>query len=377
MASAKSTSTTRRASSSRSSKNGNEHEVSPARWAGVAFVITAIVAAISLAMISPSQPGVSSPGSVAEASVASPTPEATTLDGKPPTAQPVITNPKDGESTTELIIPVTVEVPHEELARETLRLVIMRGNEKLKEKAKPKTPGTFTIQGVSIDPGANELTAVLSSEAGGFGPRSEPVVITVDEEGERLAIVAPENKHKTYEETVLIEGTAPVGSEITVVNKTSKHEVPFGTVGADGSFTAAVTLKRNATNRIEARSIDQAGVPVTDEVRVIQRNGKPKVVIKKIEPIRRASLPAEARVVVEVTDTQGDAMPGADVNFVLSGGANAADVATVTTKDNGKAVWKPVIEAGASDTEDLELVVTVTSAYSDDETKERQTIKLR
>jgi hypothetical protein len=288
----------------------------------------------------------------------------------------VITNPKDGESTTELIIPVTVEVPREELARETLRLVIMRGNEKLKEKARPKTPGTFTIEGVGIDPGANELTAVLSSEAGGFGPRSEPVVITVDEEGERLAIVAPENKHRTYEETVLVEGTAPVGSEVTVVNKTSKHEVPFGTVGADGGFTAAVTLKKNVTNKIEARTVDQAGVPVTDEVRVIQRNGKPKVVIKKIKPIRRASLPAEARIVVEVTDTKGDVMPGADVYFLLSGGANAADDDIITTKDNGRAVWTPTIEAGASDTEDLELIVTVTSAYSDDKTKARQTIKL-
>ena len=213
MASTKSSTTTRRASSSRKSQGKDEQEVSPARWAGVAFVITAIVAAIVLAMISPSDPGISTPGTAAgatpDAADASPTPEASVLDGEPPTAQPAIVNPLDGKSTSEVIIPVTVEVPKEDLPRDTLRLVILRGNEVLKEKTKPKTPGTFTIEGVGIDPGANELTAVLSSVGGGFGPRSEPVVIVVDEDMAGLEIIAPQNKAKTYEMTVLIEGTAP------------------------------------------------------------------------------------------------------------------------------------------------------------------------
>ena len=381
MASTKSSTTTRRASSSRKSPGKDEQEVSPARWAGVAFVITAIVAAIVLAMISPSDPGISTPGTAAgatpDAADASPTPEASVLDGEPPTAQPAIVNPLDGKSTSEVIIPVTVEVPKEDLPRDTLRLVILRGNEVLKEKTKPKTPGTFTIEGVGIDPGANELTAVLSSVGGGFGPRSEPVVIVVDEDMAGLEIIAPQNKAKTYEKTVLIEGTAPVGSDVLVVNKTNKHKVPFGIIGSGGDFTASVSLKRGATNRIEARTVDEAGVPVTAEVRVIQQDGRPKVKIKDIEPIRRASLPGEVRIVVDVTDAKGEPMPDAEVFFILSGDDRMSDDARVDTKDNGRAVWKPMIEPGSSGTTELELVVKVTSAYSEDQKTARATIDLQ
>ena len=53
--------------------------------------------------------------------------------------------------TPELIMPVTVDVPDDELPRKMLRLLIMRGDEVLKESEDPKPGTTITVDGVELD----------------------------------------------------------------------------------------------------------------------------------------------------------------------------------------------------------------------------------
>lgn len=360
MASAKSTTTTRRASPGRSSGTQGEHVVSPARWAGVAFVITAIVAAIILGMVSPSDPD-SAPAVAVD--VASPSPSAGTLDGQVPIAQPTIVLPNDGEEYPEFVIPVTVELPSEEIPSEFLTLYIMRGDDALKKKENPKTPGTVTVRGVEVDEGANELTALLAGPAG-LGPRSEPVVVIVNREAPGLEVIAPEDKSEVYEKVVRVEGTSEVGAEVKVRNETTGTTKEYGVIGADGEFAVSMPLKRGVNNKIKVISRGSAGIPQEKPIRVTQVDGRVKVKIRKIDPVDVAALPAEVRIVVDVTDMQGKPMPKAAVFLSLGGPSQESEQVTLTTNDAGRVVWETTIETGIERTDTLGVSAEVTSPLS-------------
>lgn len=370
MATAKSTSTTRRTSSGRSSKEDSETQVSPARWGGVALVITAIVAAVVLAMVSPSEP---SQAPAAAAVEPSPTPIPTQLDGQAPVAQPRITSPKTGKTTAEIDFPAEVDLPLEEgVPRRLLTLYIMRGDDIVGELPSPKTGGTVTVKSVRVDPGLNQLTAVLNGP-GGFGPRSEPVLLTVDREAPELEITSPENKLETYDETVLVEGTSQVGAKVRIRNKANGFKATE-TVGNSGTFDASIKLKRGTVNEIVATSRDEAGIPETKTVRVNRLDGRPRVKVRG-GPVDRSS--AKVRIVVDVTDAKGKALQEAQVEFALGGTDRATETETLFTNADGRAVWKPTVEAGSASDDALQLAVTVTSPLSGETRRVPKTIEFR
>ncbi len=183
MASAKPTATTRQTGSSKSPRKPDDMEISAARWAGVGLVIVAIIAATFLAVISSSDPGSeTSPGAAAEAAA---TAAPTAADTRLPVAQPRITKPLE-MVTSEIDIPVTVQVPEEELPKRLLTLLVLRGDEELGRKKGPKDDGKVAVH-VRLVPGPNELTAVLWGP-GGPGPLSEPVTVTYDPDAPPLEI---------------------------------------------------------------------------------------------------------------------------------------------------------------------------------------------
>ncbi len=373
MASAKPAQTTQRSSSSKSpKKKGDEAEVSPARWAGVALVIIAIVAAIVLAMFSPSDPSVA-PAQVALE--ASPTPSPTVLDTRVPVAQPHITNPVAG-TTKEIDFPVTVDLPEEKLAKRLLTLYILRGEDEdiVGQLDKPKPGGPNTVLSVRVErQGPHELTAVLSGP-GGFGPRSEPVVVTVDRNAPELAITAPKNKTETYDNKIVVEGTSEVGAEVVITNETNDFQVKE-VVGNSGTFDALVRLKRGAMNKIVATSEDEAKIKQTETVRVSRLDGVPRVKIKDIDRIKRSELPRKVRVVVNVTDAKGKPMTEAQVDYLLGGPDRTTLTETDFTDADGKSVWAPMVEPSSSSADALELSVIVTSSLSGDSKELARTIE--
>lgn len=371
MATAKSTSTTRRSGSTSKPKKDSDAEVSPARWAGVALVITAIVAAIFLAVISPSEPS-QAPGTAAIEP--SPSPRPTVLDGQAPMAQPRIISPIT-ETTNEIDFPAKVELPEEELPKRLLTLYILRGDQIVGELPRPKTGGTVTVPSVRVDEGVNELTAVLSGP-GGYGPRSEPVILTVDRDAPDLAITAPKNKIEIYDETIVVEGTSEVGSKVLIRNETNGHKATE-TVGNSGIFDATIRLKRGVVNRIVATSEDKAKIPRSATVRVTRLDGRPRIKIKDIDPIKRSSLPAKVRIVVDVTDAKGKPLSDAQVDYSLGGADRTTQTEADFTNAEGRSVWAPVVEPSSSTTDSLELSVTVTSPLSGQTRETQRTIDFR
>lgn len=370
MATTKSTSTTRRTSSSRASKQDPESQVSPARWGGVALVIMAIVAAVILAMVSPSEP---SRAPAAAAAEPSPSPVATDLAGQAPTVQPRITYPIDGKTTAEIDFPAEVELPLEEgVPRRLLTLYIMSGGKIVGELSEPKTGGKVTVKSVRVEPGQHELTAVLGVP-GAFGPPSEPVLLTVDRDAPDLAITSPSNKTTVYEETVVVEGTSQVGAKVRIRNKANgqKRDV---TVGNSGTFSASIKLKRGETNEIAATSVDEAGIPRTKTVRVDRLDGRPRVKIKS-GPIDRSS--GNARIVVDVSDAKDKPLKEAQVDFALGGPGSSVETETLYSDADGRVVWKTTVEPGSPTDDALELAVTVTHPESGETRRVPKTLEFR
>ena len=357
MASAKGGGTTGRASSSRSPKKGQEPAVSPARWAGVALVIAAIVGAVFLAMISPSEPGdpdqPAQPGEIAAVSSPGASPAAT--DTNVPTVQPVIVSPFDGEVTPEIEIAVTVEVPAgEEVPKRLLDLFVHNGSQIYKYE-KPKSGTTVKVEGVRLTPGENTLTASLGAP-GGPGPTSVPILLTLDEDAPKLTITSPKKKTETYDNAITVEFTSEVEATVRVVNSANKFD-DERVVGPSGKDSILVNLKRGK-NLIEASSIDSAGLEQTAEVNVIRLDGRPTI---KIKAPGTVAPPESARIVVDVTDAKGKPMPDAEVYFTLAGPNRTALEGFIVTNERGRAVWNPDITGSSSPADALELGVVVIS----------------
>jgi hypothetical protein len=366
MASAKGGGTTRRSRSSKTPKKNDQPEVSPARWAGVALVIAAIVGAVFLAVISPSdtdepaQPGaqvaeVESTGLIDDAS-----PSPTVLDVAVPVVAPDIVVPKSGMRTGEYEFAVTVAVPDDRtVKRQYLDLHIYNNGKHAKAIEKPK-PGTeVKVDGVRLTPGDNVLTAVLSSPTGP-GPTSDAITVVLDDEIPPLEIVSPKNKLQTYEEKVTVEVTSEVDASVTIDNTANDHDVMV-TIGPAGKASQSIRLKYGK-NVIEATSVDEAGQDRDDSVTVIRLDGRPKIKLKFPESVNP---PEKVRLVAEVKDAKKQPMKDADVLFTLT----ASNMSTLTdpskTNAKGRAVWEVEIPASSSPAETLELGVTVTSPTGD------------
>ena len=371
MASAKPAGPTRRSSSPKGSQKKGDPEISRARWAGVALVIAAIIGAIALAIVSPSDPTTQTQlGGVA--TKPTPTPVASKLDTRVPTAQPRITKPFEGV-TREHEIQVTVDLPEEDLPKRLLTLVIL-GGEEAKEERQPKTGRKVTVEGVRLVPGENELVAVLHGP-GGPGPLSEPVIVILDRDAPPLEITSPRNKSETYDDTVVVTGTSEVGAVVELKNEANGSRQSL-VVGESGEFAITMRLKRNA-NRITATSVDTAGLDRKKWVRIKRLDGRPHVEIDVTDRVRKSSPIWKIKVVVDVTDADGKKMEGASVFYSLGGPGRTAITESGLTNANGRSTWSPRIERTTSPAEAIELAVTVTSPTTEESKIERRAIEIK
>ena len=358
MASAKSAPGPRRTTPTRGSKSGDEAQVSPARWAGVALVMVAILAAIVLAILSPGEPDAGlAPAGLTDPS---PTPGASPVDGRRPTTTPTISSAQT--PTGEVEIPIVVAVSADEaLPRKLLTLVLLRGDEEIGSEPKPK-PGTeVTVYARLLEGGVNEIRAALKSDAG-LGPRSEPVLVTQDKDAPSLAITSPEDGTKTNAKAIIVTGTSEVGANLRISNKAKgvKSNPKTVVVGDSGEFEKSVGLGYGK-NVIAVESEDQAGNPRRQEVRVTRLDLRPRIKTFSVpRRIKRSSLPNRIKVMVEVVDKAGKKMPGATVAFTL-GAPGFGDTDEGITDAEGRYTWRPRLQPSNPLADGIEVAVTVTS----------------
>lgn len=364
MATAKPSAAPRRSTTPRGSKKGAEPQVSPARWAGVALVMTAILAASMLAMLSPSDPGTATqPGIVA---ASSPSPVPSVLDDRVPIAKPAIVSPAEG-ITDEVDIDVVAQVPDEPLPRNMLTLVVLSGDEEIGHKAKPALGGRVTVKGVRLVANSvNELTVALKTNTGVLGPSSDPVMLTHDEDAPGLTIVSPEDGYTTLEKTIEVTVASEAGAEVRISNKKADFgpaKFNLGPAG-EGSKTVRLAYGRNV---IVVESEDQAGNSVAPKkVRVIRTDLRPQIVLTKApKSLRKSALPKEITLKVVVTDLKGKPMPDATVDFTLGAAGYPGDTGSKTTDAEGRASWTTEVPWSDSLRPTIPVTVTATSASGD------------
>lgn len=369
MASAKSAPLPRRSTPTRGSKSGDETQVSPARWAGVALVMLAILAAAVLAILSPGDSDTGQqPGGLSEPS---PTPGASPVDGRLPTTTPIISSAQT--LTAEVEIPVIVQMPADEaLPRKQLTLVLLRGDEEIGSEPRPKPGAEVTVYARLLEGGVNVITAALQSEAG-LGPRSEPVLVTQDKDAPGLEITSPEDGAETSDKAIMVTGTSEVGAQVHISNKAKgvKSKPKPLVVGDSGEFEKSVALGYGK-NVITVESKDQAGHTQRREVQVTRLDGRPVIKAFSVpRRIKRSSLHSQIKVMVEVVDQGGKKMPGAAVAFTL-GASGFSDTDEGTTDADGRYQWRPRLQPSGPLTDGIEVAVTVTSTTGDTVEDSRQ-----
>jgi hypothetical protein len=325
-------------------------EIRPARWAGVALVIAALMGTILLAVFSPGDVGKPEVAAEAEAPpVASPGQAPASHrpgDTRLPTTQPAITSPRDGSVEGEWDIAVMVSVPQDPLPSRALWLVILSDGQEVKRVAKPGRGKSVEVQGVPLEPGANLLTAALEGP-GGLGPASAPVVVHQDRDAPELGVVSPENGTETYDDEVDVVISSEPGASLVVTNNATKRDNDY-TVGPTGTQTVSVRLAVGK-NRISVTSTDEADQKQDAAVMVVRKDDQPDIKLGGTRQVKRSALPACLRIVVDVKDAEGEAIPEATVTFTLGGPGWQTKESVDTTNGNGRAVWTPDLLPGASD----------------------------
>jgi hypothetical protein len=327
--------------------SGQEPPIGPARWAGVALVIVALIGAVGLAVVSPSDDGgTTDPGGTTAGVTATASPPASPLDTRLPVARPEIVSPKAGWIIGEWYIDVDVAVPEgEALPKRLLSVVVLRGDEVLKSLQRPEAGRTLTVSDVPLVAGTNELTAALQGP-GGLGPVSETVSITQDRDAPVLRITAPKAGTETLETTIEVTGTSEPGASVAVSNGANRWDADVG-VGPAGSFEVRVPLAMGR-NRIVVRSTDAAGMEQLDDVVVVRKDGRPKIKISAPKQVSRADLPKLIRIVVDVSDANGDDIRDAVVTYTLGGPGWTAQDFEDRTDANGRSTWEVELVAGGS-----------------------------
>ena len=276
---------------------------------------------------------------------ASPSPRATTLDTRLPTAQPEMTSPKAGWIIGEWYVDVAVAVPDETLPRRLLSLVVLRDGTEVKSLDRPDVGRTVTVPDVPLAAGQNVLTAALRGP-GGLGPASEPVTVTQDRDAPVLRITAPKTGLETIESSVTVSGTSEPGASVSVANTANRWDTDIG-VGPSGDFEVKVPLAMGR-NRIAVSSTDAAGMEQRDAISVVRKDGRPVIKISAPKQVARAELPKLIRISVDVTDVDGAELQDATVSYTLGGpGWTAQDFEDQTDAD-GRSTWEVELVAGDS-----------------------------
>jgi len=324
----------------------------------VALVIAAIIGAIALAVISPSDPKPSEPGGLPPVS-ATAGPDAGPVDAPIPTERVSIIIPTPAV-ISEVDIEVTVDVPKAEIPRERLFVVILRNGVSVAEEPKRKAAGKQVVPGVRLLEGANELTAALRGP-GGLGPLSEPVLMTVDRDAPRLSITSPENGATTFEDLIEITGTSEPGAEVRIRNLTAVSDETI-VVGPNGTYQQIVPLKKD-TNKIVVTSTDAAGMDRKVKISVERLGGKPVIKLAAPKELERSLLPKEVRISVQVTDSAGENIEGAMVSYSLGGLQRIAETFVEETNSKGKSSWNVMVTPGGPGLNPVQVTVEVTTPY--------------
>ena len=278
--------------------------------------------------------------------VVSPSPRAVTTTGRtsrplpsPPVAAPRITTPKNPLIKARTI-DLHVTVPEPGTTMTGLEVRVYR-NSRLLASQKVERVGRMKINGVPLRRGTNKLTATIAN-AGGDGPRSATVTITVDDQPPKVSVKSPHSNTTLNARRVTITGRTEGGLSVTARNATSGSKVT-GTSDAAGAYSLDVSLVPGR-NVISVGTRDAAGNLGSASVVIIRGDGRlaANLVLSR-DKVRLKSLPKTMNADVTVMDANGRPVEGATVSFSISPpGWQLTSNYSTTSGSDGKASWSHI-----------------------------------
>jgi Glucodextranase, domain B len=202
----------------------------------------------------------------------------------------------------------------------------------------------FTINGIPLEEGTNEISAALVG-SGGEGELSAPVSVDRDSTAPEISISSPEPGAMVYSATATLRGRTEPGATIEVKEEGFGGPVP-ATVSDDGRFQATMGLALGA-NSFVLHSTDPAGNVGSTRFEVTRATSLASVALTvSTEVVALSDLPATVGVVATVHDELGRAADGVAVTFSLSPPNRGTSTYRATTANGGRASWPNMVVTG-------------------------------
>ncbi len=268
-----------------------------------------------------------------------PAPTATPLPD-PPAVAPVLVTPKRvllTSRTTDL----RVGVPRDEVTWGGLEVRIYRGTKKLASTRIARRDltgnGRVVLRDVPLRRGGNRLAAVFAN-AGGEGPRSRAMDLTVDDQAPRFERLAPRPGTTLNAAAIEVKGTTEPGLEVLVRNLATGSRAVLPTT-ATGRFSTQVGLARGR-NTLSISTRDAAGNSREERRLVIRGDGRTSVDLKlSRDTLRARKLPRTITARATVLDADGQPVKDARVVFTAAIDGMQAFTYEGRTGADGVAAW--------------------------------------
>lgn len=209
------------------------------------------------------------------------------------------------------------------------------------------TTATFTIPGVPLSPGPNDLTATVVDATGAEGVASVPVRYVLDVDAPRVKLTTPEEGGTVATPTVEVAGKTQGRSAITITNA-ANGATASTTAASDGTFVASVKLDPGA-NELTVTAVDRAGNPGTATLTVTRTGDAMSVTLTaSAYRFKTADLPKPLTLTLKVTDPAGAPIVGARATFSVSLPGIPVVTGEAVTDESGRATFETVVPAGAT-----------------------------
>jgi hypothetical protein len=219
----------------------------------------------------------------------------------------------------------------------TLRIYV--GDEQVDEVPVPPT-ADFLVAAVPLVEGVNEIAAAVVGPDG-EGPRSVPIVVTLDTEDPALTISAPksDSRVKPAVKVVTVKGKTQAGATVSVRNGNTGGSASVE-AGDGGAFEVEIGIA-DGTNALTITAADPAGNETTKAVSILRGSGKltARVAVSP-ERVKASRLPEPLTVRAVVADVGGKRVPRATVVFSLSPPGQPTSTYTTETNASGVALWR-------------------------------------
>ena len=264
------------------------------------------------------------------ASITMPSGSLATALPSPPVVVPAIAAP-DAAIIATRTWTASVTVPDPGVPLRSLDLVVYRNGRAVLTQRLRNNP-QVNVKNIPLKRGLNKISVALAN-AGGEGPHSAAVAITVDDQAPTIMIKSPHDGDVLNATSVTVRGTTDdPGSPVVVRNVQLGQSIKV-TAANDGTFQADVDLEIGP-DTVTVSSVDALGNKSLTTLDLNRGDGSAHATLTVTpEAVRLKDLPAKLDIRVVVDDGNGRPVDGAMVTFNVSQPGETTATYDTTTKD--------------------------------------------